>query len=64
MNGDAILVSRREAAERLGMSLASFERHVQPEVKLVRRGRMRLVRVTTLERWAAANEAHTLEANR
>ena len=63
MSGE-IMVTRREAARRLGMSLASFERHVQPEIKLVRRGRMRLVRVATLERWAAANEATTLGRER
>jgi hypothetical protein len=35
------------------MSLDSFERHVQPEVKLIRRGKLRLVPVAELERWAA-----------
>ena len=63
MSGE-IVVARREAARRLGMSLASFERHVQPHIPLIRRGRMRLVRVATLERWAAANEAATLEVER
>ena len=64
MNGDAILVGRREAAERLGMSLRSFERLVQPEVPIVRRGGLRLVRITSLERWAAANETRTLGEHR
>jgi hypothetical protein len=34
------------------MSLDSFERHVQPSIRMIRRGRMRLVAVAELERWA------------
>ena len=30
----------------------SFERHVQPELRLIRRGKLRLVPVAELERWA------------
>lgn len=37
------------------MSLDSFERYVQAEVRLVRRGRIRLVPVDELERWLAEN---------
>ncbi len=33
-----VALSRLEAAQSLGMSLDSFERHVQPELKLIRRG--------------------------
>ncbi|MDX6588110.1 MAG: hypothetical protein QOI31_2583 [Solirubrobacterales bacterium] len=33
------------------MSLDSFERYVQAEVRLVRRGRLRLVPVADLARW-------------
>ena len=50
-----LAVNRADAAEALGMSLDSFERHVQPEIRLVRRGRMRLVPVAELERWLADN---------
>jgi hypothetical protein len=39
----------------LGMSLDSFERHVQPELRLIRRGKLRLVPVAELER--CANES-------
>jgi hypothetical protein len=56
-----IALSRAEAAESLGMSLDSFERYVQPYVRLVRRGRMRLVPVKELERWAAENAEWTIE---
>jgi hypothetical protein len=62
MSGDGkILVSRVEAAERLSMSLRSFERYAQPHLALVRQGRMRLVSVRELERWAERNSARTLE---
>jgi hypothetical protein len=37
------------------MSLDSFERHAQADLKLIRRGRLRLVPVSELERWVAEN---------
>jgi hypothetical protein len=43
------------------MSLDSFERHVQPELRIVRRGRMRLVPARELERWLERSAARTLE---
>lgn len=46
-----LALSREEAARALGMSLDSFERHVQPTIRLVRLGRMRLVAVAEIERW-------------
>ena len=61
MNGQAVApiprlaLSRDEAAAALGMSLNSFERHVQPTIRLVRLGRMRLVPVGELERWLGEN---------
>ena len=50
-----LALSREEAAAALGMSLNSFERHVQPTIRLVRLGRMRLVPVSELERWLGEN---------
>lgn len=47
-----VTLTRAEAAVSLGMSLDSFERHVQPELRMVRRGSLRLVPVGELERWA------------
>jgi hypothetical protein len=44
-------LTRAEAAASIGMSLDSFERYVQPHLKLVRRGKLRLVPVRELERW-------------
>jgi hypothetical protein len=43
------------AAEAVGMSLDSFERHAQADLKLIRRGRLRLVPVAELERWVREN---------
>lgn len=56
-----LALSRPEAAAALGISLDSFERYVQPELKLVRRGRLRLVAVRELERWLDSNGARVLE---
>jgi hypothetical protein len=50
-----LALTREEAADAIGMSLNSFERHVQPTIRLVRLGRMRLVPVSELERWLGEN---------
>lgn len=50
-----IALSREEAAVALGMSLNCFERHVEPELQLIRRGQLQLVPVAELERWAIEN---------
>ncbi len=47
-----VALSRQAAAAALGMSLDSFERYVQPDIRMVRVGRLRLVPVRDLERWA------------
>jgi len=54
-NVPRVALGRQEAAASLGMSLDSFERHVQPELKLIRRGKLRLVPLVELERWAIEN---------
>lgn len=56
-----LALTRAEAAEAIGVSLDSFERYVQPELRLVRRGRLRLVAVRELERWLDSNAARLLE---
>jgi excisionase family DNA binding protein len=50
-----------EAAAALGVSADYFAEHVAPELRVVRRGRKRLISVRELERWLADNEAHALE---
>ena len=47
-----LLLSRREAAQALGMSLRHFQRHVQPSVRCVYSGQLRLYPIKDLERWA------------
>jgi hypothetical protein len=55
-------VTRAEAARALGVSINSFERHVQPELKIVRRGKLRLIPVREIERWLEENAEWTLGA--
>jgi hypothetical protein len=47
-----LLLTRREAATSLGISLSHFQRFVQPELPCVYCGQLRLYRFTDLERWA------------
>ncbi|MGD0713099.1 MAG: DNA-binding protein [Gaiellaceae bacterium] len=44
-----------EAAAALGVSRDFFDDHVKPELRVVRRGRLVLIPVRELERWAEAN---------
>lgn len=55
-----VALKREEAAASLGIGLDSFERHVQPELRLIRRGRLVLVPVTELARWADSAAERTL----
>ena len=55
-----LALDRCEAAAALGMSLDSFERHVQPTVRMVRLGRMRLVPISELERWLDEHAERTI----
>jgi excisionase family DNA binding protein len=54
-------LTRSEAAQSLGLSLASFERWVQPELRVIRRGKLRLIPTSELERWAEQNAERVLE---
>lgn len=46
------LLTRKEAAEALGMSLSHFQRHVQPHLPCVYSGQLRQYRPKDLEKWA------------
>jgi DNA-directed RNA polymerase subunit RPC12/RpoP len=46
------LLTRREAADALGMSLSHFQRHVQPHLRCVYCGQLRLYRPRDLAGWA------------
>jgi single-stranded DNA-binding protein len=56
-----LAVTRAEAATALGMSINSFERHVQPELRIVRRGKLRLIPLREIERWLDNNAEPTLQ---
>jgi integrase len=59
-----LALTRGEAAAALGMSINSFERHVQPELRLVRHGSLRLIPVREIERWLAENADLAVELDR
>jgi excisionase family DNA binding protein len=50
-----------EAAASLGVGPDFFAQHVQPELKVIRRGSKRLIPVSELQRWAEQNAERTLE---
>jgi len=55
-----LALARGEAAAALGMSLDSFGRHVQPTIRLVRLGRLRLVPIREIVRWLDKHAGRTL----
>lgn len=57
-----VCVTKEEAAVMLGMGLTSFELYVLPDVKVIRRGRLVLVPVKEIERWADRHADYTLTA--
>lgn len=57
-----VAVTKPQAAAALGVSVDSFERHIQSDLKVIRRGRLRLFAVAELERWAHDNSERTLAA--
>ena len=46
-----LALSPAEAASSLGVSRDFFDQHVLPELRVVRRGRRRLIAVRELNRW-------------
>lgn len=55
-----IALTPSEAAAAIGVGPDFFDANVAPELRLVRRGRKRLVPVTELERWTTENASHVL----
>lgn len=49
-----------EACEALGVGWDYFAEHVAPELRIVRRGRRKLIAVAELERWLEANAERAL----
>ena len=56
-----ITLRPEEAAEALGVSRDFFDEQVAPELKVIRRGRLKLYAVRELERWAEAEAERVLE---
>jgi hypothetical protein len=56
-----LALTRGEAAKSLGIGLTSFEKYVQPELRMIRRGSIRIVATTELERWIEENAERVLE---
>lgn len=54
-----LTLTKKEAAASLGMSVDTFERRVQPHLKLIPLGQLLLVPVDELERWVRSR-AHYL----
>ena len=48
-----LTLSRRDAAAALGMSLRHFQRHVQPHLRCIYSGQLRLYPIAELERWVS-----------
>jgi excisionase family DNA binding protein len=46
-----LALTKAEAAEALGVSVDFLEQHVMPELRVVRRGRRRLIALRELEQW-------------
>lgn len=53
-----LALSRRDAAAALGMSLRHFQRHVQPHLRCIYSGQLRLYPVAELERWVDEQAWH------
>jgi hypothetical protein len=57
-----LALSVAEACAALGVSWDFWQEHIAPEVRVVRRGRRKLVSVAELERWLDRNAELLLEA--
>jgi hypothetical protein len=55
-----VALTREEAAAAMGIGLDSFERYVQPHVRMIRWGRLRLVPLVELERFVDEEAERTL----
>jgi excisionase family DNA binding protein len=56
-----LALTREEAAEALGIGLTTFKQQVQPHLRIVRRGKVRMIPVVELERWLEENAEAVLD---
>lgn len=57
----ALALGVEQAAAALSLSWDLFHEHVEPELRIVRIGRRKLIPVAELERWLAENAENVLE---
>jgi hypothetical protein len=56
-----VTLTKSDAAIALGVSVDSLERYVLPSLKVIRRGRLILIPVSEIRRWAADTAERTIE---
>lgn len=59
--GSRLALSPEEAAAALGVSRDFFDEHLSAELRVVRRGRRKLIAVRELERWLDEAATRTIE---
>jgi len=59
-----LALSPAEAAAAIGVSRDFLDEHVMPELRIVRRGRRKLIPTRELERWLASEAALTVGGER
>ena len=57
----ALALTIEQACEAMSVSWETFHKQIEPEIKLVRLGRRKLIPVSELERWLAERAESTLE---
>jgi excisionase family DNA binding protein len=55
-----LALNPEEAAASLSVSRDFFDKHILPELRIVRRGRRRLIPISELERWLTKTAERTL----
>jgi excisionase family DNA binding protein len=58
-----LALTREEAAQALGVGLTTFKTKVQPQLRIVRRGKVRLIPIAELERWLQENAEVVLDVD-
>lgn len=53
-----LTLTRAEAAAAMGISLRHFQRHVQPHLKCIYSGQLRLYTVEEIQRWIDLQASH------
>jgi excisionase family DNA binding protein len=57
-----VALTRQEAAASIGVSVDHFERHVLQDLRVIRSGRLVLIPVQEMERWASEQAAYAIRS--